>query len=223
MSVDAPGTQHDDAGRPDPGGAEAKEAAPSSAAPAHGLERALRRESTSGRVLASAIVALVVTLLCVYALLESTLQAINQPAWIMDPESASRFVAGLPGDTDRGILGLLGLVIAVVGLGFLIVALRRGRSGRRALPGERIAVVVDDEVLASALARRARSAATVRPEQVTVVLSQGEAIVNVRPTSGIPVSAEAVLAAVEDELKRLRPRPYPLLRVRVAGTGVIGA
>jgi hypothetical protein len=169
------------------------------------------------------MVALIVTLLCVYALLESTLQAINQPAWLIDPESAARFVAGLPDDADRGILGLLGLVTAVVGLIFVLVALRRGRSGRRSLPGGRIAVVLDDEVLASALARRARSAATVRPEQVTVVLSRNEAIVNVRPTSGIPVSAEAVLAAVEDELRRLRPQPYPLLRVRVAGTGVVGA
>jgi hypothetical protein len=55
------------------------------------------------------------------------------------------------------------------------------------------------------------------------VLSRREAIVNVRPTSGIPVGAEDVLEAVEDELRRLRPEPYPLLRVRVAGTGVIGA
>lgn len=232
MSVDAPGTEHDggpeDGDQTGPASVQEADAGsgsrePASAGPRHGLETAIRRETGSGRVLASAMVALIVTLLCVYALLESTLQAINQPAWLIDPESAARFVAGLPDDADRGILGLLGLVTAVVGLIFVLVALRRGRSGRRSLPGGRIAVVLDDEVLASALARRARSAATVRPEQVTVVLSRNEAIVNVRPTSGIPVSAEAVLAAVEDELRRLRPQPYPLLRVRVAGTGVVGA
>ncbi|HKU11066.1 MAG TPA: hypothetical protein VJQ61_07540 [Sinomonas sp.] len=222
MSVDAPGTAHDGDHAPPPSDQGAV-AEPGSKLPNHRLDRAVRRETGSGRVLASAIVALVVTLLCVYALLESTLQAINQPAWIIDPESAARFVSGLPEDADRNILGLLGLVIAVVGLIFVLVALLRGRSGRRSLPGQRVAVVLDDEVLASALARRARSAATVRPEQVNVVLSRNEAIVNVRPTSGIPVSAEAVLAAVEDELRRLRPHPYPLLRVRVAGTGVVGA
>ena len=183
----------------------------------------MRRETTSGRVLASIVVAVVVMVLCVYALLESTLQAIGQPAWITDPESLARFVAGLPEGINPGILGLLGVVVAIVGLVFVLLALRPGRPGRRSLPGQRIAVVVDDEVLASALARRARAAATVRPEQVTVVLSRREAIVNVRPTSGIPVRAEDVLEAVEDELRRLRPEPYPLLRVRVAGTGVIGA
>lgn len=191
--------------------------------PSHGLDSALRRETTSGRAVAAVVVALLVMLLCVYALLESTLQAIGQPAWITDPESAARFVAGLPAGINPGILGLLGVVVAIVGLIFVVVALRPGRAGRRVLPSRRIAVVLDDEVLASALARRARAAATVRPEQVTVVLSHREAIVNVRPTSGIPVRAEDVLAAVEDELRRLRPQPYPLLRVRVAGTGVIGA
>ncbi|WP_171042417.1 DUF6286 domain-containing protein [Sinomonas gamaensis] len=183
----------------------------------------MRRETTSGRALASVVVALLVMLLCVYALLESTLQAIGQPAWIIDPESAARFVAGLPGGINAAILALLGIVVAIAGLIFVVLALRPGRAGRRFLPSRRIAVVLDDEVLASALARRARAAATVRPEQVTVVLSRREAIVNVRPTSGIPVRAEDVLAAVEDELRRLRPQPYPLLRVRVAGTGVIGA
>jgi hypothetical protein len=197
--------------------------APATSETTHGLESAVRRETTSGRVIASVVVAVVVTLLCVYALLESTLQAIGQPSWITDPESASRFVAGLPQGVNPGILGLLGVVVAIIGLVFVLLALRPGRVGRRSLPSQRVAVLVDDEVLASALARRARAAATVRPEQVTVVLSQGEAIVNVRPTSGIPVRAEDVLAAVEDDLRRLRPEPYPLLRVRVAGTGVIGA
>lgn len=197
--------------------------APPTSETTHGLESAVRRETTSGRVIASVVVAVVVTLFCVYLLLESTLQAIGQPAWITDPESASRFVAGLPQGVNLGILGLLGVVVAIIGLVFVLLALRPGRAGRRSLPSRRVAVVIDDEVLASALARRARAAATVRPEQVTVVLSQREAIVNVRPTSGIPVRAEDVLAAVEDELRRLRPEPYPLLRVRVAGTGVIGA
>lgn len=199
------------------------EAAETKQEPAHGLGEAVRRETSSGRVLAAVIVAVVVALICVYALLESTLQAIGQPAWIIDPETAARFIAGLPNGVNQGILGLLGVVVALVGLGFVIAALTAGRPGRRVLPSQRIAVVMDDEVLASALARRARAAATVRPEQVTVFISRGEAVVNVRPTSGIPVRAEAVLAAVEDELKRLRPEPYPLLRVRVAGTGVVGA
>lgn len=215
MSAEAPVTQ--------PEGAPKGAPTPRAPEPEHGLASAVRRETSSGRVFAAAVVAVLVTLLCLYALLESTLQAIGQPAWITDPETAARFISGLPNGINRGLLGLLGVVVALVGLMFVLLALSPGRPGRRALPGKRIAVVVDDEVVASALARRARAAATVRPEQVTVFVSQGEALVNVRPTSGVPVSAEAVLAAAEDELRRLRPEPYPVVRVRVAGTGVVGA
>jgi hypothetical protein len=168
-------------------------------------------------------VALVVAVVCAYGLLESTLQALGQPAWLIDPESAARAVAGLPAGVNRGLLGLVGAVLAMIGLILVAVAVRPGRRGRRSLPGGRIAVVVDDEVLASALARRARAAAVVRPEQVNVVMTEREAIVHVRPTSGIPVRAEDVLAAAEDELARLRPAPYLELRVRVEGTGVVGA
>ena len=189
----------------------------------HGLDAAVRRETTSSRSSTAALVAFAVIALCAYILLESTLQALGQPSWLIDPQSAARAVAGLPEGTNRGVLGLVGAVVAMAGLVLVGLAVRQGRRGRRSLPGRRVAVVVDDEVLASALAVRARAAAVVRREQVTVVLSEREAVVNVRPTSGIPVRAEDVLAAVEDELVRLQPDPYPVLRVRVEGTGVVGA
>ena len=189
----------------------------------HGLDAAVRRETTSSRSTTAALVAFAVIALCAYILLESTLQALGQPAWLIDPESAARAVASLPEGTNRGLLGLVGAVIAMAGLVLIGLALRRGRRGRRALPGQRVAVVIDDEVLASALAGRALDGAVRRREQVTVVLSEREAVVNVRPTSGIPVRAEEVLAAVEDELLRLSPEPYPVLRVRIEGTGVVGA
>ncbi|GAB3279910.1 hypothetical protein GCM10027449_20600 [Sinomonas notoginsengisoli] len=183
----------------------------------------MRRETSSSRAYVAGLVALAVAIGCAYVLLESTLQAFGQPAWLVDPETAARRVAGLPEGVNRGLLGLIGGVIAMVGLFLVVLALTPGRRGRRSLPGRRIAVVVDDEVLASTLARRARAAALVRPEQVTVVITEREAIVIVRPTSGIPVRAEDVLTATEDELMRLRPAPYPQLRVRVEGAGVVGA
>lgn len=190
---------------------------------AHGLDSAVRREMSSSRAYLAGFIALVVTAACAYLLLESTLQAVGQPAWLIDPESAAEWTARLPEGTNQGLLGLVGAVVAMAGLALVIVAVRPGRRGRRSLPGRRIAVVVDDEVLASALARRARAAAVVRPEQVTVVLSDREVTVNVRPTSGLPVRGEDVLAATEAELVRLAPDPYPQIRVRVEGTGVIGA
>ena len=85
------------------------------------------------------------------------------------------------------------------------------------------AVVVDDEVIASALARRARLAANVTPEQVMVVVSRRQVIVNVRPTSGVPVDGGAVRAAVDSELGEMALLPVPEVRINLASAGVIGA
>ena len=84
-------------------------------------------------------------------------------------------------------------------------------------------MVVDDEVIASALARRARLAANVTPEQVMVVVSRRQVVVNVRPTSGVPLEEAAVLAAVEAELGEMALVPAPEVRVNLSSTGVIGA
>jgi hypothetical protein len=82
---------------------------------------------------------------------------------------------------------------------------------------------VDDEVIASSLARRARLAANVTPEQVMVVVARRQVMVNVRPTSGVPVNQDSVLAAVRSEVDAMALEPSPEVRVNVATSGVIGA
>jgi hypothetical protein len=114
-------------------------------------------------------------------------------------------------------------VVAAAGLFFFLSAILPGRRARHLLEEPGVAVVVDDEVIASALARRARQAANVTPEQVMVVVSQRQAVVNVRPTSGVPVSETTVREAVEDELRSMAPIPMPAVRVNLAESGVIGA
>jgi hypothetical protein len=95
--------------------------------------------------------------------------------------------------------------------------------GQAAGVGNSPSVVVDDEVIASALARSARLAANVMPEQVMVVVSQRQVVVSVRPTSGVPVDETSVLAAVQEELREMAPVPLPDVRVNVSTSGVIGA
>ncbi|MNG35463.1 hypothetical protein D3C84_1222020 [compost metagenome] len=56
-----------------------------------------------------------------------------------------------------------------------------------------------------------------------VVVSQRQVIVNVRPTSGVPVTETAVLAAVQEELREMSLFPLPEVRVNIAAAGVIGA
>ncbi|WP_028265655.1 DUF6286 domain-containing protein [Arthrobacter sp. MA-N2] len=187
------------------------------------LQRILKRETRSSRAGMAGLAAALVIVACVYALLESALRALGQPPWLIDPQAAAERLTVLPEGTSPLLLGALGGVIAMVGLIFFLNAVLPGRKSRHLLPDPRAGVVVDDEVIASALARAARTAGNVTQEQVMVVVSQRQVVVNVRPTSGVPLSEGRILAAVENELQEMRPSPMPAVRVNVATSGVIGA
>ena len=213
-------------------------------------QRVLYRETHSSRAVVATLAAVLVVVLCAYGLLESAVHAIGQPAWLIEPQTAADRLVALPAGMPPLLLGALGAVLAMIGLFFLLNAVLPGRRARHVLnsqgtgnttrsgpdPGDGTrsgngiadgwnspAVVVDDEVIASALARRARLAANVTPEQVMVVVSRRQVIVNVRPTSGVPLQEAAVLAAVEAELGEMALSPTPEVRVNLASAGVIGA
>ncbi|MET1088699.1 MAG: DUF6286 domain-containing protein [Arthrobacter sp.] len=194
--------------------------------------RVLHRETHSSRAVVATVAAVVVVVLCAYGLLESAVHAIGQPAWLIEPQLAAERLVALPAGIAPLLLGAVGAVLAMVGLFFLLNAVLPGRRARHTLNVTGVgtaddwsspAVVVDDEVIASALARRARLAANVAPEQVMVVVSRSQVVVNVRPTSGVPVDDDLVFAAVEHELAEMGLVPSPQVRVNLASSGVIGA
>lgn len=190
------------------------------------MRRVLYRETHSSRAAVAVVAAVLVMALAGYGLLESAVHAIGQPAWLIEPQLAAERIVALPAGVPPLLLGAAGAVIAMVGLFFLLNAVLPGKRARHVLnPGASspTAIVVDDEVIASALARSARLAANVTPEQVMVVVSQRQVIVNVRPTSGVPVAEDAVLAAVRDELREMSLEPVPEVRVNISTAGVIGA
>ncbi|WP_245413142.1 DUF6286 domain-containing protein [Arthrobacter celericrescens] len=188
-----------------------------------GVRSILRRETKSSRALAAGVAAFLVIAVCVYGLLESALRAIGQQPWLIDPQAAAEGLVKLPEGISPLLLGAIGAVVVMFGLIFLLNAVLPGRRARHLLDDPRLAVVVDDEVIAAALARSARAAANVTQEQVMVVVSQRLVVVNVRPTSGVPVHEQRVQSAVEDELRAMAPSPMPAIRVNVAVSGVIGA
>lgn len=190
---------------------------------AAGMERILKRETHSSRAVVSVIAAALVMAVCGYALLETAVRAVGQPPWLVDPQTAAERVVALPAGIGPLLLVVTGAVIAMVGLFFFLNAVLPGRRARHLLPDRRAAVVVDDEVIAAALARRARLAANVTQEQVMVVVSRNRVMVNVRPTSGVPLRPDAVLDAVRRELQEMGPWPMPEVRIQVSTAGVVGA
>lgn len=191
------------------------------------MDRILQRETHSTRAVAATAAAALVIALSAYGLLEAAVHAIGQQSWLIEPQVAAERLAALPRGIPPLLLAVIGAVLAMIGLAFLLHGVLPGHRARHilgnGLRADRHAAVVDDEVIASALARRTRLAANVTPEQVMVVVSQRQVAVSVRPTSGVPVDRQAVLAAVEDELAAMVLVPAPRVQVNVAQSGVIGA
>lgn len=186
------------------------------------MTRVLRRETHSPRSGLSVVAAILVTLAAIYALLESVLAALGQPTWLVHPLDALTWIADLPGSYPPILLGAAGFLLALVGLIFLGNGLLPGRRARHVIDNPRVAIVVDDEVIASALAKCARMAAGVTREQVMVVVSARLVQVNVRPTSGIRLSEQKIQAAVESQLADMELDPRPAVTVKLASSGVIG-
>ena len=190
---------------------------------AAGMERILRRETHTSRAVVSLIAAALIVVVCGYALLETAVRAFGQPPWLVDPQTAAERVVALPAGIPPLLLGATGAVIAMAGLFFFLNAVLPGRRARHLLPDRRAAVVVDDEVIAAALARRARLAANVTQGQVMVIVSKNRVVVNVRPTSGVPLRPDSVLEAVRREVQDMAPSPIPDVRIHVTTAGVVGA
>lgn len=185
-------------------------------------ERLAHRELRSSRATAAVIAAVLVSLVSLYLLLEAALKALGQQPWLALPEQIASWLHQLPGNTSPVILAACGALILLLGLFFFLQGVLPGHLHRHRIPGRRGVVVVDDEVLAASLARRARTEAQVTREQVLVVVSRALVEVRLRPTSGTPVNADAIQLAVEDEVRRARISPVPQVRVFVSSSGVVG-
>ncbi|WP_394940625.1 DUF6286 domain-containing protein [Psychromicrobium sp. YIM B11713] len=186
------------------------------------MDRVVKRELHSARSILSGVAASVIILLAVYGLLECGLRIVNQPAWLIDPQTAIDRLARLPEGISPLLLGAIGGVLLLAGLVFFLSAVLPGRRARHTLSDPRLSVVVEDEVIASALARRARLASGVTQEQVMVVVGQRSVVVNIRPTSGVLLAEGQIQAAVEAELQSMQLSPMPQVRVNLASSGVIG-
>lgn len=185
-------------------------------------QRVVRRELHSSRAAPSIAAAVLISAFCLYVMFEAALKATGQDPWLVGPDQAAGWLGSLSHNVAAAPLVGAGLLLFVIGLLFFLNAVLPGRRARHTIPNPRTAIVVDAEVLASALARRARVAAGVTGDQVMVTVGRRSVEVQVRPTSGVPVDVEGVRSVVEDELRKTSVEPLPVVRVAVAPSGVIG-
>jgi hypothetical protein len=180
--------------------------------------RILRREMHGSRSTAVVVALVLLVLALAYVATECVLAAVDAPPLLIDPADA--VAAATSGSSV--MLGI-GVVAVVLGLLSLVVAVTPARRARHSVPHSRMAVVVDNGVLAGAVGRAARSVAQVGPDRVKADVSARVARVVVTPVSGVAVDGAAVRAAAEGVINTLRPVPRLRSNVVIESNGRVGA
>ena len=162
--------------------------------------RIRRRETHSPRSSAAISLAIIIIAICIYTATEIVLAMLSRPPLLITLPHLADALIILPKQPGLFVTGL-GIVTALVGLILIGAALTPGRQRRHSLASTNTAAIVDDEVIASALARHAASAGNLHPDNVRVTISRCQAIVEVTPVSGLLVGRGAIADAVETQLR----------------------
>jgi hypothetical protein len=185
-------------------------------------DRISRRETHSPRSLLAIVLAVVLIVVFAWIGTEIVIALLGLPALLVAPADMFGAAAGLA-TAPAGIVATAGILVALVGLVLVIAGVAPGRRARHVLATTRAATVVDNEVVASALARAASLAGDVDPDNTTVSVSHRRAVVQLTPTSGVPVNRQAVAEAVDRQLESYGLRPAVRARVQVSERAVVGA
>ena len=177
--------------------------------------RLARRETHRSRSVAAAVVMIALGLAAAYAAIECVLAALGLSPLLVSPSAARDWLSA----ASPLALGIAGAAM-VLGLALVVVAFSAGRRARHTLPNDRMVVVVDDSVIAGAVAREARRTTGVAPERVHADVSRRIVRVAVTPTSGLPIDAQVLKGAADAALDALQPAPRLRARVAISGGSV---
>ncbi|MBA8989759.1 hypothetical protein FHW23_000991 [Curtobacterium pusillum] len=181
--------------------------------------RIIRRETNASRAGAVVVAMLVALVVAVAAVFAAALVLLDQRVPGIDPRDVVDGAVGAPEGLDTTIVIGTAAIVALVGLVFLAQGLLPQRRPRHAMSSDRLAVVVDDEVLASAAARAARSATRLGPDAAVGTVGRRTVDVVLRPAAGVDVPAVAATEAVTAEFAAIEASPALAARVRVQPTG----
>lgn len=168
------------------------------------LRRVVRRETHSPRTVAMFVAVILLVLALAYIGLEIVLSLAAQPALLLGPAAAGGWLVGLPTAQPAGLVIAGSVVLALIGIVFVVLALTPGRLPKHTLESGDRAVVVDNGVIASALAQHLSEETGLARESITVGVGHRSVDVTVRPGVGIPLDKNEVQSAAEAELQTYR-------------------
>ncbi|MCT9869850.1 hypothetical protein [Paenarthrobacter aurescens] len=186
------------------------------------IRRMIRRDTHSSRSVPSIVAASILLVTFLWLALESVLWLLKDQPLLASPAQLRQWLLDLPANTIPAGMTAAGVGLGLLGLLIIGIAVGKGRRSRRALASERTATVVDDDVIAAAVSSKARLAAGLAPGQVTTTVGGRSVRVQVRPTSGVPLSLESIKTALDGELATYA-LDRPVRRdVRVLNEGAVG-
>lgn len=179
------------------------------------LTRVVRRETHSPRTAMTVVVLVVVIAAASYTGTEIVLHLAGAGPLLVTPIAALEWAAALPTAEPAAARIAGAAVVAVAGAILLWCSMAPGRRPKHALTVSEHAVIVDNAVIASAAAERARRELDLPKGAVIVGIGHRTADVTVRAEPGQIVPRERARSAVAEELDRYASSPKLKVRARV--------
>jgi hypothetical protein len=179
------------------------------------LRTVVRRETHSPRTVAMLVVVVLALLALAYAAVEIVLALLAQPPLLVSPGAALNAVVAAPTALLPVTFIVGGIVLALLGLLVLVLALKPGRLSRHEMAWGERAVVVDNGVVASALAQHLSNESGIARDDIVVGVAHRTVDVTVRPPVGIPVDEAQMRRIVDDEIATYKLSPAVRTHVRV--------
>jgi len=179
------------------------------------LRTVVRRETHSPRTVAMLIVVVLALLVLAYAVVEIVLALLGQQPLLVSPGAALNAAVQAPTALQPVAFVVGGVVLALVGLIVVILALKPGRLSRHEMAWGERAVVVDNGVVASALAQHLSNESGIARDDIVVGVAHRTVDVTVRPPVGIPVDEAQLRRILDEELSTYKLSPAVRTHLRV--------
>lgn len=182
----------------------------SSASSDRTLARVQRRETHSPRSVAMVIVVIVLIAVIAYLATEIVLMVAGAPALVASPLDLLRDVSVTSGTAVTAV----GVAVAALGIVMVAIAVTPGRLAKHTMAAsDGTIVVVDNGVIAAALAHHLSDALGIDRRRLTVGVAHRRIDVTVRPETGLTIDLDELRAASEAELATYRLSPPVTLSV----------
>ncbi len=179
------------------------------------LRTVVRRETHSPRTVAMLVVVVLLLLALAYAAVEIILHLVGAQPLLVGPGEALNALVAAPTALMPVAFIVAGVVLAILGLLVLILALKPGRLSRHEMEWGDRAVVVDNGVVASALAQHLSNESGIARDDIVVGVAHRSVDVTVRPPVGIPVDEAQLRRIVDEEVAAYKLTPAVRTHLRV--------